>query len=82
MDFSSESYWKMCSSEKSSEKQAWKEKKRAQNMGEVEEILRMKGYSRNTAVYHAWRPICHNKASQKARRNMAIFEYQELPLWL
>ena len=53
MDFSSESYWKMCSSEKSSEKQAWKEKKRAQNMGEVEEILRMKGYSRNTAVYHA-----------------------------
>lgn len=50
--------------------------------GEVEEILRMKGYSRNTAVYHAWRPTRHNKASQKALRNMAIFEYQELPLWL
>ena len=56
----------------SSEKQAWK-KNRAQNMGEVEEILRMKGYSRNTAVFHAWMPTCHNKTSQKALRNMAVF---------
>lgn len=79
MDFSSESYWKMCSSQVKS-----KPGKRTghRNMGEVEEVLRMKGYSKNTAVFHAWRPTCHNKASQKALRNVAIFEYQELPLWL
>lgn len=36
-------------------------------MREVKGILRMmKGYSRNTAVYNAWRPTRHSKASQRA----------------